>query len=65
MDAIAKLPEGSKLLILAPIIRGRKGTYQNVFEEIRKAGFTRVRADGVVYSLDEEITLDRYKDPYH
>ncbi len=61
VDAIAKIPEGSKLLILAPIIRGRKGTYQNVFEEIRKAGFTRVRADGVVYSLDEEITLDRYK----
>ncbi len=61
VDAIAKLQEGSKLLILAPIIRGRKGTYQNVFDEIRKAGFTRVRADGVVYSLDEEITLDRYK----
>jgi len=54
-------PEGSKLLILAPIVRGRKGTYQAVFDEIRKAGFVRVRADGVVYSLDEEITLDRYK----
>src|SRR5574340_906820 len=54
-------PEGSKLLILAPIVRGRKGTYQAVFDEIRKAGFVRVRADGVVYSLDEEIALDRYK----
>ncbi len=43
------LPDGTKLLILAPIIRGRKGTYQNVFDEIRKAGFTRVRADGMVY----------------
>ena len=48
-------------LILAPIVRGRKGTYQNIFDEIRKAGFTRVRADGVVYTLDEEINLDRYK----
>jgi len=54
-------PEGSRLLILAPIVRGRKGTYQAVFDEIRKAGFVRVRADGKVYSLDEEITLDRYK----
>lgn len=61
VDAVSKLPDGSKLLILAPIIRGRKGTYQNVFDEIRKAGFTRVRADGTVYMLDEEITLDRYK----
>lgn len=61
VDAVSRLPDGSKLLILAPIIRGRKGTYQNVFDEIRKAGFTRVRADGVVYSLDEEISLDRYK----
>jgi excinuclease ABC subunit A len=61
VDAVSRLPDGSKLLILAPIIRGRKGTYQNVFDEIRKAGFTRIRCDGVVYMLDEEITLDRYK----
>jgi excinuclease ABC subunit A len=61
VDAIEALPEGSKLLILAPVVRGRKGTYQNIFDEIRKAGFTRVRADGTVYSLDEEINLDRYK----
>ncbi len=61
VDAVESLPEGSKLLVLAPVVRGRKGTYQNVFDEIRKAGFTRVRADGTVYSLDEEITMDRYK----
>ncbi len=61
VDAVAALPDGTKLLVLAPIIRGRKGTYQNVFDEIRKAGFTRVRADGIVANLDEEITLDRYK----
>lgn len=61
VDAIADLPEKSKLLILAPIISGRKGTYQAVFDEIRKAGFIRVRVDGQVRSLEEEIELDRYK----
>jgi excinuclease ABC subunit A len=50
-------------LILAPIIRGRKGTYQAVFDEIRKAGFVRLRVDGTVYNLDDdpEIALDKYK----
>lgn len=61
VDAIENLPEGTKILVLAPIIRGRKGTYQTVIDEIRKSGFVRVRADGRVYSLDEEIELDRYK----
>ena len=61
MDQIEKLPEGTRILILAPLVRGRKGTYQAVFEEIRKAGFTRVRVDGNVSSLDDEIELDRYK----
>jgi excinuclease ABC subunit A len=42
-------------------VRGRKGTYQAVFEEIRKAGFVRARVDGTVHSLDDEISLDRYK----
>jgi len=61
VDKVAKLPEGSRILILAPLVRARKGTYQAVFEEIRKAGFTRVRVDGNVSSLDDEIELDRYK----
>ncbi|MCK6539244.1 MAG: excinuclease ABC subunit UvrA [Anaerolineales bacterium] len=61
VDAIEKLPEGTRILILAPLVRGRKGTYQAVFEEIRKAGFTRARVDGTVHSLDDEIELDRYK----
>lgn len=61
VDRILELPNTTKLLILAPIVRARKGTYQAVFEEIRKAGFTRVRVDGEVYSLDDEVTLDRYK----
>ena len=61
VDVIEKLPEGNRFLVLAPVVRGRKGTYQAVFEEIRKAGFVRARVDGTVHSLDDEITLDRYK----
>src|SRR5512135_971363 len=61
VDAVLKLPQGSRLLILAPVVRARKGTYQAVFDEVRKAGFVRVRVDGQVYSLDDDITLDRYK----
>jgi excinuclease ABC subunit A len=61
VDKIDKLPEGSRILILSPLVRARKGTYQAVFEEIRKAGFTRARVDGVPHSLDDEIELDRYK----
>jgi excinuclease ABC subunit A len=61
VDQIEKLPEGSRILILSPLVRARKGTYQAVFEEIRKAGFARARVDGQVYSLDDEINLDRYK----
>jgi len=61
VDTLLALPTGSRLLILGPVVRGRKGTYAAVFDDIRKAGFVRVRADGTVFSLDEEITLDRYK----
>lgn len=61
VDAVIKLPEGSRIVILSPIVRGKKGTYQNVFEEIRKAGFTRARVDGDTLNLEDEITLDRYK----
>lgn len=64
VENIEAMPEGSRLLILAPLVRDRKGTYQAVFDEIRKTGFVRARVDGVMYNLDEqqeEITLDRYK----
>ena len=61
VDQIQNLPEGTRILVLSPLVRGRKGTYQAVFEEIRKAGFTRARVDGAVHSLDDEIELDRYK----
>lgn len=61
VDKVQALPDGSRILVLSPLVRGRKGTYQAVFEEIRKAGFTRTRVDGTVHSLDDEIELDRYK----
>jgi excinuclease ABC subunit A len=61
VDAIEALPDGTRILVLAPVVRGRKGTYQAVFDEVRKAGFTRARVDGTVYNLDDEISLDRYK----
>lgn len=61
VDTILAMPVGSRLLILAPMVRERKGTYQALFKEIGKSGFTRVRVNGTVYMLDEEITLDRYK----
>jgi len=61
VDKVASMPDKTRILILAPLVRGRKGTYQAVFEEIRKAGFTRARVDGTVHSLDDEIELDRYK----
>ena len=61
VDRIGQLPDGTRTLILAPLVRARKGTYQAVFEEIRKAGFTRARVDGAVYTLDDDIELDRYR----
>jgi len=61
VENILALPAGTKLIVLGPIVRGRKGTYQSTFEEIRRAGFVRVRVDGTTFNLDEEIALDRYK----
>jgi excinuclease ABC subunit A len=61
VEAVERLPASSRLLLLAPLVRGRKGTHQAVLEEIRKAGFVRARLDGQVYGLDEEIQMDRYK----
>ncbi len=61
VDAVQALPEGSRLLILAPVVRGRKGTHQAVLDEIQKSGFVRARVDGNVYELEHEINLERYK----
>ncbi|MBT4003572.1 MAG: excinuclease ABC subunit UvrA, partial [Chloroflexi bacterium] len=61
VDAVLRLPKGNRLLVLAPIIKHRKGTHQTIFDEINKAGFVRARVDGNVMGLDEKIELDRYK----
>ena len=61
VDAIEALPDGTRILILAPLVRGRKGTHQAVIEEVRRSGFVRVRIDGEVLSVDDEVSLDRYK----
>ena len=61
VDRIAELSEGAKLQILSPIVRGRKGEYQKEFEKFRKQGFVRVRVDGIVYDLSEEIKLEKNK----
>jgi excinuclease ABC subunit A len=61
VDVVEALPEKSRLLILAPVVRGRKGTHQAVLDEIQKSGFVRARVDGEIHELDQEITLDRYK----
>ena len=61
VDQIMELPEGSRFQLLAPVIRGKKGEHTKVFEDARKGGFVRVRVDGNVYDLTEEITLEKNK----
>jgi excinuclease ABC subunit A len=58
---IADLPEGTKFLLLAPLVKERKGEHRDVLEQVRKAGFARVRVDGIVLSLEDEIRLDKKK----
>jgi len=61
VDAVLGLPEGSRIMLLAPLIQGRKGEYKNIFEEMRRAGYVRVRVDGKIYDLSDEIDLDKQK----
>jgi excinuclease ABC subunit A len=64
VDSVEALEEGSRILILSPLVRGRKGTHQATLEEIRRSGFVRVRIDGQVQSVEEEVELDRYKNHF-
>ncbi|HNR67287.1 MAG TPA: excinuclease ABC subunit UvrA [bacterium] len=61
VDQVLSLPENSKIQILAPIIRGRKGEYREIFQEAQRDGFVRVRVDGQIYELDQTIALDKNK----
>ena len=59
VDQILELPEGTKIQLLAPVVRGRKGRHEKLFERAKKSGYVRVRVDGNLYELSEEITLDK------
>ena len=61
VDKILELEEGTKIQVLAPVVRGRKGTHEKEFEQARKSGYARVRADGILYDLTEEIKLEKNK----
>ena len=61
VDSVMNLPEGTKIQILAPVVRGRKGEYTKLFQDFQKQGFVRVRVDGQVIDLSDEITLDKKK----
>ena len=59
VDRILALPEGTRFMVLAPIVRAQKGMHEKVFADARKSGYARVRVDGNMYDLTEEITLDK------
>ncbi|MDR1052524.1 MAG: excinuclease ABC subunit UvrA [Endomicrobium sp.] len=61
VDEIMKLPDGTKFYIFSPIIRGKPGVHEKIFDYLLKSGYSRVRVDNKIYKLDEEIKLSRYK----
>ncbi len=61
IDQIFKFPEGTDIILLAPLIRGRKGEYRNITDQVAKAGFTRLRVDGKITQTEDKIKLDKFK----
>ena len=61
VDKVLELQEGTKIQVLAPVVRDRKGTHEKEFEQARKSGYARVRVDGILYDLTEEIKLEKNK----
>ncbi len=61
VDTIMNLPDRTKFMVLSPVIRGKKGEYKQLFEQLRKEGFSRVRVDGDIRLLEEDITLEKNK----
>jgi len=61
VDAVQEIPEGSRIMILAPLVRDRKGEQQQIFQDLQEAGFVRVRVDGRIHDLSEEFHLDKNK----
>jgi excinuclease ABC subunit A len=60
VDGMVAMPEKTRVQLMAPLIRQRKGTYQKVFEDVKRQGFVRVRVDGEFYHVDDDIVLERY-----
>ena len=61
VDKVLALPEGSRIQVLAPVVRGRKGEHVKEFESAKRSGFVRVRVDGSIFDLSEEIKLEKNK----
>ena len=61
VDQIMELPRGSRIQLLAPVVRGRKGEHVKIFEDAKKSGFVRARVDGILFELSEEIKLEKNK----
>ena len=61
IDQVLSLPDGTRIQVMAPVARGKKGEYAKTFEDTRKSGYVRARVDGSLYELDEEIKLDKNK----
>ena len=61
VEKVLELDEGTKIQVMSPVVRGKKGEHAKVIEKTRKDGFVRVRVDGEIYTLDEEITLEKNK----
>ncbi|MDQ6691851.1 MAG: excinuclease ABC subunit UvrA, partial [Candidatus Dormibacteraeota bacterium] len=60
-DQVERMPTGTRLMVLGPVVRGRKGEYHSLLDDFRKSGFVRVRVDGQLYTLEEEIPLEKNK----
>ena len=61
IDQVLALPEGTRIQVMAPVIRGKKGEHAKIFEDARKSGYVRCRVDGIAYDLSEEIKLEKNK----
>ena len=61
VDRVEALGEGTRFIVLSPVVRGKKGEHQKIFEDARKSGFARVRVDGILYDLTEEISCEKNK----
>src|SRR5260370_11588367 len=60
-DHVEKLPKGTRVMVLGPVVKGRKGEYRSLIDDVRKSGFVRVRVDGSLYEIGEKIPMDKNK----